>query len=412
MKSLFYLFLLSWLSLSYSCCELTGDCPPEPPDIDTTKKQDSLPYDIVWQTPLHPDTLFSVTTYVQPKIYMDKVIFDRRVRRSGSQEILAFNRHTGKLGWTWNDYFRKGRGLRAPPEYLEGKMFFTSSRGIFAIDLSKGTSLYRYELPDDYIGQVEVSAFNSKIFHSILHYDTLSILRMHDYITGDIREVFRVKKQKDKFKPDIYPPGCWLNQNDDTVLVFQSREYRPGPYGERSILYSYNLTRDSLMWTDTIAGVSSITQPPYIEEDRVYFLMSDSMLCINKHTGKHIWVARHDHRGGFLISRFVVTEDMIYMHSTVGHLVGIEKATGRKRFARDIGAAGDDLAYHDGRIYLTDGYLTIVNAKNGKTLYNLKSHNYSKRTPGSFVNGVAIDGEKGVMYVSDGFYAMCLTLPK
>ena len=153
---------------------------------------------------------------------------------------------------------------------------------------------------------------------------------MHDYITGDIREIFRVKKQKDNFKPDIYPPGCWLNQNDDTVLVFQSREYRPGPYGERSILYSYNLTRDSLMWTDTIAGVSNKKQPPYIEEDRVYFLMSDSMLCINKHTGKHIWVARHDHRGGFLISRFVVTEDMIYMYSTVGHLVGIEKATGRK----------------------------------------------------------------------------------
>jgi len=85
--------------------------------------------------------LFSVTTHVQPKIYQNLILFDRRVRRSGSQDILAFNRHTGKLEWTWDEYYRKARGLSGSPIYQGEKMFFTTERAVFAINILTGESI-------------------------------------------------------------------------------------------------------------------------------------------------------------------------------------------------------------------------------------------------------------------------------
>jgi len=406
-------------------CVTLCSCRPQPlPVIDSRK--DDLPYDIIWQTPLHPDTLFSVTHYVAPKIYRDRVIFSRRVRRSENQKLVAFNRFTGELLWVWNDYFvfdgskgyTKVRTIHSAPVYRDNLMFFTSYTGVFAVDMYTGKTVFKYKEPERYYGQGDINVYGSKIFHPVSD-DSMNIMRMIDYRTGEIREVFRMKRYEDGYNKNMYSPGCWVNGSGDTIIVFQSRESRRGPYGSRSILFSYNITRDSLMWADTIVGVSSIDQPPYIEGERIYFLIDDVLLCLDVHTAERLWVMDGSWSiGTFNGHQMLVTEEYFFLCNTVGFLVVIEKESGHYWYLGEVGGNPDyHMAYHNGRVYLTDHHsLTIVdifNSKNGSfVLYKLKTHNYNIRTPGSFRNGVAIDGERGYMYISDGFYAMCLTLPE
>ncbi len=403
-------------------------CRPQPlPVIDSRK--DELPYEIIWQTPLHPDTLYSVTIYVAPKIYRDRVIFDRRVRRSENQKFVAFNRFTGELVWEWDDYFEfdgskgysKVRLLHAPPVYRDSLMFFTTYTGVFAVGMYSGKTVFKYKEPEQYYGQRDINVYGSKIFHPVSD-DSMNIMRMIDYRTGEIREVFRMRREEDGYGKNMYAPGCWVNGAGDTIIVFQSRESRSRPYGARSILFSYNITRDSLMWADTIMGVSSVSQPPYIEDERVYFLINDVLLCLDAHTAERIWSvdgrALEGSFGTFNGRQILVTEEYMFMCSSNGILVAVEKESGHYWYLGDVGGGADyHMTYHDGRVYITDNYalniVDIFRSRNGSyKLYELKTHNYNRRTPGRFTNGVAIDGENGYMYITDGFYAMCLTLPE
>ena len=108
------ILLICILLINISCLDPCSEpCIPDDPK-DTTIIE-PLPYELVWQTPLHPDTLYSITVYFYPIIYKDQVILSKQHGYSYNEIIKSFNRFTGEPLWEWDDYFKTPQDLSSRP---------------------------------------------------------------------------------------------------------------------------------------------------------------------------------------------------------------------------------------------------------------------------------------------------------
>ena len=87
--------------------------------------------------------------------------------------------------------------------------------------------------------------------------------------------------------------------------------------------------------------------------------------------------------------------------------------TGAVVYEYDYGVGyTENMAYLDGRVYYADGgQLNIVKVSTGERLYRWKAKNKNVHEP-AFINQVALDPERGVMYVSDWYFMNCIRIPE
>ncbi|HRQ31168.1 MAG TPA: hypothetical protein PLU49_13890, partial [Saprospiraceae bacterium] len=98
------LILLIMLTALHHSCTKTIDPPVTPPD---TLEVDSLPYDIIWQTPQNiTDSSGSFSPHFTPVIIGELVMNANDVYGRGDDldTITAYNKETGKVVWKWSDF--------------------------------------------------------------------------------------------------------------------------------------------------------------------------------------------------------------------------------------------------------------------------------------------------------------------
>ena len=428
MKIFGYILFLFGLLLILTACPPDPDiktCPPycDPIDTsDTTKPQ--LPYDLLWQVPLFPqDSQYSITRFTNK--YYHNIIFTSKKKGWNYNEIVVAFDTLGNRLWEWEDYIKPPKDISCIPHYSGNDMYITTGREVYAIDIESGTTIFQtrqenYPIPSYIIGYT-----SGKLYH-VWNADgagignTKSSLMYYNKSNNEWEVEFSLVS-KDSFDVALYPPSSWINENGDTILVFFDKKYKTinENWPLRVDLYSYNATADTVMWVakhidHSAFALPNVNNPPIIDGDRIYLLCSRALHCFDKKTGEKIWETRFDDTGGALKTNYILADGIVIIASGGGFLIGIDKITGKFRFFKnDYGGSIEHLTYYNHRVYLTNNYgLYIGDTKTGNLLYLLKTHNYCKRTPGAFCDGVAINPEQGVMYVQDGFFLMCIKLPE
>lgn len=425
MKKILYILLIPIFYFSLLACPPDpGDkpCPPFCDPIDTTDTiKPILPYDLVWQIPLfEQDTQYSITSFYNT-YYENMVFTSKRKGFTYNEIVIAFDTLGNKI-WEWEDHIKQPNYLYEGNQLDQKLLYVSSGREVHGINIDDGTTNFQTRELNYYQSGI-ISFTSGHLYHVFDDYYSVGNKksRVVVYDTGSNKwDIVYTIKQTDEYDVHLYPPGSWINEDSDTILVIPERKTNETGVGRRLRvdLHSYNASADTLLWIakdiDTSAfALHNVNNPPIIDGDRIYILLSRALHCFDKYTGEKIWETRFDNTGGALGTNYILADDKIVLASGGGYIIGIDKITGDFDFFKDYEGNVNHLIYYDERIYYTNNHrLLIVDANNGGLLHKWKTHNYSERTPGAFSNGVAINPEQGVMYVQDGFFLMCIKIPE
>ena len=408
-----------WFISVLGCCPPWQTCSDNYiEEQDSLKKYGDLPYEVIWQVSLFNDTNYSIT-FVKPILFEDVVIFSRRKGPRLSVELVAYDKRSGEVRWEWTEEVRN-LVFTDDPIVLNDTLVVVSGSQIYLIDMRTGRTIVEIneEIDTNFVPLPAISYYGGRIYQSYEREfkDSLTYVRSVDLKTFRWRTEVIDYTTYPGDRLSVYPPSIWINEHGDTIFVCLKRIYNYEDIGrKRANLISYNVTADTVLWeVEKIDRVGSNDRPPHIDGDRIYFIGTRHVECIDKHTGETIWKTRAvDDRGDLLVSTPIYTDDTIFLNSSNWYLIAIDKESGRRLYYRKMTGQGIYMTLYKGRIYRARVKLDVIDAKSGRVLLTIKkSHNYSRRTPGKWWNGVVIDPETELMYVEDGFFAMCLTLPK
>lgn len=386
-----------------SCCKVNYI---DPPAIDNPSI-DSIPYKLIWETPLFSDTSGSYNPHFPPVIIGNSVIYaSNHLRDEYIDSIKAYDLKTGEIKWVWSD-FKTDVKATSKIVHNNKNIYVTNGIEVVGIDAQTGQTILRRI---SYQGKKQISTFNDIIFHGDRHPKGLySKLMMFDIKTNSWVEVFKTTTF-DNFIVRLFPPQTEVNQDNDTILYFQNRLYQESTFIESSELYCYNLTKDSIIWkvSPVDSFVSNLSNPPLIDESNLYFLTAKTFHCYNKYTGKVIWET-HFPNTNFLVTNYLLADDKVVICADNGDLIGVNKNTGSVLY--------DDFKYTSSlhsiiyKNYILNSYksgLDIFDINNGELLHRWDPH----RSPGQFNTGAAVDENTGYIYISDGFYLECIEFPE
>lgn len=406
------LVLASW----YGCKEeevLTWDpyVYPEVPDT---------PY--IWQVNLTIDTQRALA--MRPFVYADRIFCAAGV---GFDPFKFFMVNTdGVKFWVSGEEFEEN--CNEPPippnssfhQYDELLIYLCDSDPR-AVDLSTGNLVWHTEIPGGDQGPF-MTAYGDKLFHTYTDGPNpfyKSTLMIGDIQTQQWDSVFYID-MFDNWSVDLYPPGVQVQDDGDTILLFHCRMWNDEPsYTERTDVYAYNMTADSIVWVieDIDPAGGSTVWSPVIYNDKAYFQGAYSLFCIDVATGNILWTWETPGFGDDLnMTGPYVFMNKVYLCMYSGKVVALNPETGEELWLKDdFGFNPSTLTGFDGVLYFTSegsGKLFAVESATGATRWELESPN--KNDPdtwqAAFTNPVTIDPMSQLLYLTDRYFLMCIPI--
>lgn len=387
-------------------------CAPEDkfvnPQVVDENPNDTISYKlkIKWQKPLHRDTLDCNS--FNPVMMGENVLFSQR-HCVEKERLIALRKIDGSLVWEWDEHEKGTSNFIAHHDEI---VIYDSSTELFGIDGGAGIIKWKYDTAP--LASLPFMSSQDNIWYKELNPQGLenefSYLIEGNFNEGSYRTIYK-RELVDGFIANLQPPALWVAPNSDSVLVFQNRSFKfSTPVEHKVTLIVYNLTKDSTLFEidDLTESGNSNVRPPVIWDEKIYFAGAQNMYCIDINTGEILW---KKYLYQLLLCNWLIEEGKLIVNPDDRTLLALDPYTGDEIWKRtDSGANCSDMKYHDGIIYfdcLGTGRLYAVDISTGEHIWAEKSPNGE-----SINNGVAIDPENNVLYASDGYFALCIELPK
>ncbi|MBL7803423.1 MAG: PQQ-binding-like beta-propeller repeat protein [Saprospiraceae bacterium] len=413
-------FLLAGFALLSAC---RPEIQPEEPIVPVTSN-----LNIRWQTPLLPDT--SSGSFADALFVAGNQIIYCVNHKNPSSTIESRNIETGELNWMFDDFAYPVWGFST---WWEGQIFKYQDNTIIGIngklynvDNTNGQLLWSSDMGqregNPYVGMIGDYIYNSHFECPSPYCTSVSPIRIR-LMSGQIDTLFTLASKNDSFYVDLTSPALWINPVGDSVLLFNDRQSRfpltPTAKYERTNLYAFNLRTRQMIWEsiDVNPDNFSMPQKSYIFGNRAYVLGGQTVICIDMLDGRILW--QRDINSDLADCNIVDYGNAIIVHYTFPAfgISALDKETGAIKWQNpDTNGFIYKLTLSEGVVYFTNsmGIIHAVDAETGKTLW--KEQSPYKKTSGSPVdtykfNGLAIDEQRRLLFVADGYYLYCFELP-
>ena len=262
--------------------------------------------------------------------------------------------------------------------------------------------------------------WNDKFFHSTatgINPFTHSELVMSDILTQNFRTIYEVDSVAG-YSCHLYPPAVLINDENDTLLFFQNRQWKSPPYDGKIDFYGYNMSDDTLLWKldDINESGNSAVFIPLIHDNKVYFKAGFEVFCLDAETGNIIWEFDPPSFSDMLLGNLIIAENMLIVKTSGSELYAVSLESGGIIWSNlQAGDTPNSLAYFDGVVYYvadSDSKLHAIEVATGKELWSIISPNrYESVSFGTyFYNGVAIDPATRRLYITDTHFINCFQL--
>ena len=320
---------------------------------------------------------------LNPDIWLDRQIIsiaDKTVTSNQNLKTCIVNQ-TGQIAWQTN------LGLFAGNEtvYAEGEYLYDAHYSPKAPPFHESTSLVRAH-------------------HATGHWDTLYTL------------------SSDKNYPRISNVSSWVNPQGDSIVMLTYTIF--GEQQGQVELHAFNLRTRQVAWVlkdfDNIRKGASI-YPPLILGNRLYLNCSKDLHCIDLLSGSVVWSSdftRCTQVSGSNLKEYgntilLVTDNMLSNNS----VMPINKTYGSIVWEnKEVGARASEVTLLEGILYHTSsntGRLYAIDAASDTTIWNMESPNIPNKIGGWFgTEDLCIDPVGRRLYVTDGYFIMCVELAK
>ena len=401
-----YLGLLLWVLLS-SCYQKTDwDWEESSSGVYTNNSK----VEVIWQMPICTDDSPGGSG-IHPLIYNDKVILKNR--QGTNYHITINDKITGEVLSTSNDF--DFESLRYKNSFItEDHLVVFDCKNTISYDLSDMSMSFNSAHPHQYGG---VSLDQNIIYQAGSNpCDSLEStwIIKSPVNNEDWQKLFSIKN-KDGFVSRIKPPVIWESESNSKLLIFQNREYNSSNNKERASVYVIDALNGRLAWKQEIdlKDKSSTLSSPLVVDGKVYFLGLKTLTCLDVYTGEIIWHKYYPDYS-FYHNNMISIDNKIIVKGWAGEIYAFTKEWGTITWINsNVGHSIENMVYYNGLIFLADRKLVALRASSGRKAWEETSPNISnKLREARFQNSLTIDEETGYLYTNDGYYHMCIKIPK
>ncbi len=402
-------FLFTIIFLLHSCnkkdSKLVGT-----PDVKDSKLE------IIWKSPIVEDTLIHFALGMNPCIYDSLVVFNTDNNYLGKgAPVLFMNKHTGQIVDSWSDYVEgpwtyRGETTKALGDYL----ILSSISSIDCLNLKTRQSQWseRFNMVGPYIYLNDGYVYTGTTFNANT---SAAVIRTRpDQNSWDTLYKYT---STDGYKPQFDGINFGEMANGDKVLVWKNRSLKWSR--DRTEIFAYNLSADTLLWHINYADVVSGAAVLQVDDMGVYGMIHKKLFALDLQDGSVLW--ERDFRGlvsdpgsanmdaGIIVQR----GDTLVLKGDTEQLLYLNKKVGSLLQSTDLawGNPAHSIETFEGNYYITTTTgLFIVEAQSGTILFTNKDDpRFNSR---HIKSRVTIDPESRLMYFQNGRHAFCAKIPE
>ncbi len=381
------------------------------PFIDEKPKKDSL-FELVWSHNFGTGHGSSI----KPVFHEDLVIFSayESPERPSNKQLVAFDRLTGEVRWTWADVGRKGTDVFSSSLIYyqkDGILVIGTYPRAYAIDMINGTTIWRNWFESNLNGHIV--GYDDKTYMVDLDTsETRSEIIEMDLYSGEWRTVFEVAGG---IRPWLTPPAIYHEEDGDRILLMMLQDKPTADDLTIPNLISYNLTRDSVYYkirlTDEEAGA---VDPPILINDKLYMLVGpDGIQCRDPYSGDAKWqrnilkpIVGHP---AFIEDFIIVSDGQLGLHCLDAEKGWVRWEIQKTANGEFIGG-GRNTEYYNGYLFhVGGGNINIIDPDSGEVVHAMASPTEKKNGNDVFTRftPISVDQENGLLYLGSWSTAFC-----
>jgi len=433
-------FILSVSLFLFSCSDDDFIETRDPNPVIEEPINESLIDSFLWTVPIDSSTIRNRTHNIarHALLHGDLVIF----HTPSLAGWVALDAKTGETVWDNRGQLNRSEIVDTPIQHGDN-LYYMRTSSFLKLNMNTGILELKelwpvktefqnnYSTLDDGIIYNTIDPFNNAVPDFVewvrisvdeIATPPLNWTRFNRYVAADNEEVFRGSGQPNFFtdanahKNMIYPSN---NRTADLINTVNNT------------VTSFDLDADTIKWHKKVSNFGAFSTPSLIEEDRLYYLVDSSMICLSSETGDQLWKADSkyfDETFAFGAGMHIVGNKIVAIGRNQKN-VGVDKFTGEVKWFVDYDANHPDrLAkgsqqfstdLYQGRIYYISGWgqLVSLNPESGSVRrYYLPDRPYIEEydiqlfEPWFKFNGMTISDD-GIIYLSEGLRFLALEVP-
>ncbi|MCL2073386.1 MAG: PQQ-binding-like beta-propeller repeat protein [Marinilabiliaceae bacterium] len=377
----------------------------------------------LWKTSLHQKEPTS-NSYIKNQIIYNNNIVVPTTNGEESRALSLLNTIDGKILWSWDDIYKDHLEYIDVDYHHQYENLFTfqiGGRG-YCINLENGTTKWHHRRDRSF--DVRMNSIDNLYFVIYGPIDNNSE-KYHKDITsfiGDIKTGIISEFLTPNFtyeNPDYWRGVQFINQipNKDNLLLvsyFENLE----DYVIQPFFGLYDKDLDEWIWDRILITPPKhsnvIDWPPIIENNKIYAVVDNCVVCHDLETGTQIW--KREFYGNFLFSGFLLEEGKVIANCEDTYAYALDAENGNILWSVKTAGTSSRMSYLNGVVYMVGGSgggrLFAIEASTGKMLWRIDAGLLGEgegarfRTNAVYVLPAKDDQPAKVIALSD-MYAYC-----
>lgn len=405
----FYSILVSLVLFWGSCCESSLIVDPCPPKCDTIP---STFISIVWKERASSNSgNFTFTPYI-----LDESVF-HSISLSGDDydTIVTRNKYNGAKS---NQYVHNNHSVnvftKGSQYFFDNTLFFAQNKQFVKLNLLNN-SVTEFNTDPTFFNLNRFYFKNWNIYGASEKKDEVAKLFVINANNGASEDLITLNINNG-FSPSIEISQIITDQNQDSIIIFQNRQYNFPKSLDKVDLYAMRIKDKQILWkvdSLTSSGNSSVSIGAF-RNGKIFFCGDNVIYCLNSASGKIVWQFNFlppDSRT-LLKSDPVLSEDKLIVKADDNTIWAFDPNTGYIIWQNhDGGENPTNLTLFGNRLYyasLAKSRIYCHDINTGEVIWKYKVESKDFFDQGFGGSGVGIDPETGYLYVHDFYYIYCL----
>jgi outer membrane protein assembly factor BamB len=401
MKILKFICLIAFVTL--------GCCKDKQPNVTPAMET-------IWKTPLSNG---EETASTNPIVYKDLVIYaandDGDINKS---KLIALNNETGQKMWEWKNNNQQNGYIPPNYTYLKDNILICPILGkpyqIVAINVDNGQQLWHTTLPE--AGSWQLTGIDNSVFQIRGNYDKMKDeIFVADIKTGNWISIYKATN----INAPVYIRGihAYKSTNNKNSLAFLVAKYKDFNFSEtESTIIKYDIDSNKIIYEKKLDFLPKKSDPTLavVSSDK-FWLNIEPVVALSENTGEKILEIPAPFISN-VAGKIAVWDNKLFM-TTVTKLFCFNATTGQQLWQEEENTSGSPsrILYYNNTIYYTsigNGNFHVIDASNGKSLYNINSPDKKTNGKGGFDSVITLDTQNNKIYTATYYSAICYKMPK